>query len=191
MANRRRTILLLLLSVALFLVFVCLYDRPGPQDSEPVAAKTNAGVGPKTTSGRPVREDRAAAELRRLPSDPAVPEWINRTAKKRDSSSPWPPNTIFQEGLGLIEAGNYVQARACFQQLINQTARSPLIPYAFLGIAECYRLEGGESLPQAGIQFKDFVVFYPNHELTPYARQRFAELEPFVKAARRRPATKP
>ncbi len=193
MRNRRNpTIFTLALSVLLLLVFVYLHNRPGAQESEAIAEKVKQGALPKGTPDRrdlrSLYESQSAGVFKPLKDSPGA-EWINRAAKKRDSASPMPPDILFREGLGLVQIGEYRQARVSFQKLINRHPGSPLIPYAFLGIAEAYRLEDGgrDNLQQAGIQYRDFLVFFPNSELAPYARNRLAELEAFIKARHSRP----
>jgi len=183
-------IIILIIAAPVVIITNYLLDLRTGQESEAVTPETKQEV-----VGEDISAQRSAEAIPKRPSSEVprsmvvgeTPQWIKTAAKKRDSSAPSPANILLQDGVGLLEIGQHREARKSFQKLINEHAGSQLLPYAFLAIAESYRLEGGDPLlAQAGTQFQDFLIFFPNHELAPYARERFTELEPVVKAERRR-----
>jgi hypothetical protein len=172
----RKALLAVLLLLALALL-VLYRGRPGPDGlsarSEPVGLTTRDGQGAlaspdrneQSGSSSPARRDRVAP-------------WIKKGEKKRDPDLDGRQLAWLGEGWGLIDGGNYVTARKRFQELINEHPGEPAVPYAFLAIAEAYALEGGEAnLRQACSQFRDFLIFYPNHPAVTLARVRLTELQ--------------
>jgi len=106
-----------------------------------------------------------------------VPPWernIEKRAPKIDSSQlAW-----LADGWRLVDEGEFVAARRRFQALINEHGGEPGIPYAFLAISEAFALEGDdENLRAAYDGFRDFLVFYPNHDLAAHASARVVELK--------------
>lgn len=89
-----------------------------------------------------------------------------------------PPDTeLFENGMESLEKNQYIKARLFFQTLINTYADSEYTPTAFLGIADSYYDEGGtENLLQAEAQYKDFLIFYPTHEMADDAQLKIAAI---------------
>jgi len=192
-----------IVSLILLLVGAYLSTRLDVFNSPPSGVKTVQETVPKAAPERErtVSQEQKLGPAVKAPSDLISPEWLNRAARKRNSLSPLPPDILFQEALGLIQIGEYEQARGCFRKFTREHTDNPLMYSAFLGIAESYRLEGetslrkaGSGIPgshrqegldhlrEAGLAYRNFFVFFPENELAPYARKRFAELEPVVKA---------
>lgn len=88
-----------------------------------------------------------------------------------------PDTTLFENGMKYLEKSQYIKARLSFQTLINTYPDSEFTPTAFLGIADSYYEEGGsENLLQAEAQYKDFLIFYPNHEMADDAQLKIAAI---------------
>jgi outer membrane protein assembly factor BamD len=88
-----------------------------------------------------------------------------------------PDTTLFESGMKYMEKNGYIKARLSFQTLINTYPDSEYTPIAFLSIADSYYKEGGtENLLQAEAQFKDFIIFYPTHEMADDAQMKIAAI---------------
>lgn len=88
-----------------------------------------------------------------------------------------PDTTLFENGMEYLEKSQYTKARLSFQTLINTYPDSEYTPTAFLAIADSYYNEGGtENLLQAESQYKDFLIFYPTHEMADDAQLKIAAI---------------
>jgi outer membrane protein assembly factor BamD len=88
-----------------------------------------------------------------------------------------PDKTLYENGMKFFEKSYYIKARLSFQTLINTYPDSDYTPAAFLAIADSYYKEGGtENLLQAEAQYKDFIIFYPNHEMADDAQLKIAAI---------------
>jgi len=86
-----------------------------------------------------------------------------------------PDKTLYENGMKFFEKNYFVKARLAFQTLIQTYPDSEYTPAAFLGIADSYYKEGGtENLLQAEAQYRDFIIFYPNHEMADDAQLKVA-----------------
>jgi len=88
-----------------------------------------------------------------------------------------PDATLFENGMKYLEKSQFIKARLAFQTLVNTYPDSEYTPVAFLSIADSYYREGGtENLLQAEAQFKDFIIFYPTHEMADDAQMKIAAI---------------
>lgn len=88
-----------------------------------------------------------------------------------------PDTQLFENGMRYLEKAQYLKARLAFQTLINTYPDSDYTPAAFLAIADSYYAEGGtENLLQAEAQYKDFLIFYPTHEMADDAQLKIAAI---------------
>lgn len=88
-----------------------------------------------------------------------------------------PDKTLYENGMKYFEKSYYIKARLAFQTLINTYPDSEYTPASFLAIADSYYKEGGtENLLQAEAQYKDFIIFYPNHEMADDAQLKVAAI---------------
>jgi len=88
-----------------------------------------------------------------------------------------PDKTLYENGMKFFEKSYFIKARLSFQTLINTYPDSEYTPSAFLAIADSYYKEGGtENWLQAEAQYKDFIIFYPNHEAADDAQLKIAAL---------------
>jgi len=86
-----------------------------------------------------------------------------------------PDTMLFENGMKFLEKHQYIKARLSFQTLINTYPDSEHTPASFLGIGESFYHEGGTtSLLQAEAQYKDFIIFYPTHEIADDAQMKIA-----------------
>jgi outer membrane protein assembly factor BamD len=76
-----------------------------------------------------------------------------------------PDKILFDRAIKNIEHGDYEAARLTLNTLINTYDTSEFLAKAKLAIADSWFREGGaHGLAQAEIEYKDFILFYPNME---------------------------
>ncbi len=86
-----------------------------------------------------------------------------KSAKLQRSVVP-PDKTLFERGSDYLEKSQYISARLSFQNLLNTYPDSDMAPLAYLRWGDSFYEEGGtENLLMAEDQYKNFIVFYPNH----------------------------
>lgn len=88
-----------------------------------------------------------------------------------------PDATLFENGMTYLEKNQFIKSRLSFQTLINTYPDSEYTPISFLSIADSYYREGGtENLLQAEAQYKDFIIFYPTHEMADDAQMKICAI---------------
>jgi outer membrane protein assembly factor BamD len=88
-----------------------------------------------------------------------------------------PDTQLFENGMTYLDKGQHIKARLSFQTLINTYPDSEFTPASFLGIADSYYQEGGtQNFLQAEAQYKDFLIFYPTHEMADDAQLKVAAI---------------
>ncbi len=86
-----------------------------------------------------------------------------------------PDMELYENGSRYLEKSQYIKARLAFQTLINTYPDSDYTPSAYLAIADSYYKEKGvEALLQAESQYKDFMIYFPTHEMADDAQLRIA-----------------
>jgi outer membrane protein assembly factor BamD len=76
-----------------------------------------------------------------------------------------PDKVLYDKAIHNIESGNYLAARLTLNTLINTYDTSEYLAKAKLAIADSWFREGdAHGLAQAEIEYKDFILFYPNME---------------------------
>ncbi|MDA2937443.1 outer membrane protein assembly factor BamD [Acidobacteria bacterium AH-259-A15] len=101
-----------------------------------------------------------------------------------------PDKTLFENGMEYLEKSHFIKARLAFQTLINTYPDSEYTPVAFLSMADSYYEEGGtENLLQAESQYKDFIIFYPTHEMADDSQMKIAAINVRLMRAPDRDAT--
>ncbi len=81
-----------------------------------------------------------------------------------------PDTTLFETGTEYLEKSQYIRARLAFQTLISTYPDSEMTPLSYFAMADSFYEEGGtENLLQAEDQYKNFIIFYPNHPKAPDA----------------------
>jgi outer membrane protein assembly factor BamD len=76
-----------------------------------------------------------------------------------------PDKVLFDRAVNNVEHGNYLAARLTLNTLINTYDTSEYLAKAKLLIADSWFREGdAHGLAQAEIEYKDFILFYPNME---------------------------
>lgn len=88
-----------------------------------------------------------------------------------------PDTQLFETGMEYLEKSQFIKARLAFQNLVSTYPDSDYTPASFLAIADSYYAEGGtENLLQAEAQYKDFLIFYPTHEMADDAQLKIAAI---------------
>jgi outer membrane assembly lipoprotein YfiO len=86
-----------------------------------------------------------------------------KSAKLQRSVVP-PDKNLFETGSDYLEKSQYIKARLAFQTLISTYPDSEMTPLSYFAMADSFYEEGGtENLLQAEDQYKNFIIFYPNH----------------------------
>ena len=99
-----------------------------------------------------------------------------KSADLQDAAVP-PDTALFENGMKYLKKNQFIKARLAFQTLINTYPDSEFTPISFLSIADSYYREGGTSnLLQAEAQYKDFIIFYPTHEMADDSQMKVAAI---------------
>ena len=86
-----------------------------------------------------------------------------------------PDQQLFETGMQYLEKSQFIKARLAFQTLVNTYPDSEHTPASFLAIADSFYKEAGTTnLLQAETQYKDFIIFYPTHEIADDAQMKIA-----------------
>ena len=86
-----------------------------------------------------------------------------------------PDQRLFETGMQYLEKSQFIKARLTFQTLVNTYPESEHTPASFLSIADSFYKEAGTTnLLQAETQYKDFIIFYPTHEIADDAQMKIA-----------------
>ena len=88
-----------------------------------------------------------------------------------------PDKVLFENGMKFFEKNQHIKSRLSFQTLINTYPDSEYTPVSFLSIADSYYEEAGkDNLLQSEAQYKDFIIFYPTHEMADDAQMKIAAI---------------
>jgi outer membrane protein assembly factor BamD len=88
-----------------------------------------------------------------------------------------PDKILFDRAISNIEHGNYLAARLTLNTLINTYDTSEYLAKAKLAIADSWFREGdAHGLAQAEIEYKDFILFYPNMEEAAESQSRICDI---------------
>ena len=173
MSSKRTAItcILAVLAFGLGLVLVLYHLRtPAPGRSRaPATIVSMEAAGSQPQAPRRSLRDRRPAGARKARQEvaSAASRYRERFAAKRASSfSPSKDRKLFDQALDLLDARSFEKARLTLQTLVNVSPDSPWTPAALVTIADSYLAQGGsENLLQAQANYKDFLIFYPSHEL--------------------------
>lgn len=106
----------------------------------------------------------------------------NKTSKLQASLNADEPHEgrdreLFEDALKEMQKKRYEQGRLLINTLVTTYGDSPLLSMAKLTIADSYYREGGSSnLVQAEAEYKDWLQFFPNHELAQDVLVKMAEI---------------
>jgi GWxTD domain-containing protein len=151
-----------------------------------VTAMAALQLGSGTHQNAPVQPSAhppAAIVSERVAPRAALPEKVLLAQAQTPGRQPAPPPTgqvqpdqiLYDRAVQNIDHGNYVAARLTLNTLINTYSGSSLLPKAKLAIADSWFREGGtRGRAQAEIEYKDFILFYPN---SPEANEAQAKLD--------------
>jgi outer membrane protein assembly factor BamD len=88
-----------------------------------------------------------------------------------------PDKVLFDRAINNIEHGNYLAARLTLNTLINTYDTSEYLAKAKLAIADSWFREGdAHGLAQAEIEYKDFILFYPNMEESAESQSKICDI---------------
>jgi outer membrane protein assembly factor BamD len=88
-----------------------------------------------------------------------------------------PDKVLFDQAINNIEHGNYLRARITLNTLINTYDTSEYLAKAKLAIADSWFREGdAHGLAQAEIEYKDFILFYPNMEEAAESQSKICDI---------------
>jgi outer membrane protein assembly factor BamD len=95
--------------------------------------------------------------------------------KKPPTGTLEPDKFLFERGTDNLNRKRWLVAREYFRQLVDSYPQSPYRAGAKLGVADSYLGErSGESFVLAANEFREFLNFYPTHELAHYAQFKLA-----------------
>lgn len=84
---------------------------------------------------------------------------------------------LFEDALKEMQKKRYEQGRLLINTMVTTYGDSPLLPMAKLTIADSYYREGGTgNLVQAEAEYRDWLQFFPNHDLAPEVLIKTAEI---------------
>jgi outer membrane protein assembly factor BamD len=88
-----------------------------------------------------------------------------------------PDKVLFDKAIKNIEKGQYLTARITLNTLINTYDTSEYLAKAKLAIADSWFREGdAHGLAQAEIEYKDFILFYPNMEEAAESQSKICDI---------------
>src|SRR5580693_5591589 len=88
-----------------------------------------------------------------------------------------PDKILFDRAIRNIEHGDYEAARLTLNTLINTYDTSEYLAKAKLAIADSWFREGdAHGLAQAEIEYKDFILFYPNMEEAAQSQSKVCDI---------------
>jgi outer membrane protein assembly factor BamD len=88
-----------------------------------------------------------------------------------------PDKVLFDKAVSNVEHGNYLAARLTLNTLINTYDTSEFLAKAKLLIADSWFREGdAHGLAQAEIEYKDFILFYPNMEEAAESQSKICDI---------------
>ena len=95
--------------------------------------------------------------------------------KKPPTGTPEPDKFLFDRGTDNLQRKRWIVAREYFRQLVDSYPQSPYRASAKLGIGDTYVGEhSAESYVLAINEFREFLNYYPTHELAYYAQFKLA-----------------
>lgn len=84
---------------------------------------------------------------------------------------------LLREGIIELQKNKYTRARLLFNTLINTYQDSSLLPVAKLALADSFYREGKfSSMNQAEVEYRDWLQFFPKHELADDVVMKIAEV---------------
>ncbi len=88
-----------------------------------------------------------------------------------------PDKVLYDKAISNIEHGNYLTARLTLNTLINTYDTSEYLAKAKLAVADSWFREGdAHGLAQAEIDYKDFILFFPNMEEAAQSQSKICDI---------------
>lgn len=103
----------------------------------------------------------------------------DKAAKKVESEAPRDgrDREIYVDGLKAIQKRRYEEGRILLNTMISTYDNSPILPLAKLLIADSFYREGGSSnLAQAEVEYREWLQFFPNHQLADDVLLKIADI---------------
>jgi len=89
-----------------------------------------------------------------------------------------PDKVLFDSAIDDIEKGRYERARLNLQVMMNTYDTSEYLAKAKLAVADSWQREGGaHGMAQAELEYKDFILFYPNMEEAAEAQSKICKMQ--------------
>ncbi len=84
---------------------------------------------------------------------------------------------LLQEGIRQLQDGRHTQSRLLLNTLVNTYPDSKFLPVCKLALADSYYREGStSSMNQSEIEYRDWLTFFPKHELADDVMMKIAEV---------------
>jgi outer membrane protein assembly factor BamD len=84
---------------------------------------------------------------------------------------------LLQDGISELQKDHFSRARLLFNTLINTYPDSSLLPVAKIALADSYYREGKfSSMNQSEVEYRDWLQFFPKHELADDVLMKIAEV---------------
>ncbi len=84
---------------------------------------------------------------------------------------------LLNEGIKEMQSGHYTKSRLLFNTLVNTYPDSPLTAASKLAIADGFYREGTfSSMNQAEVEYRDWLQFFPKHDLADDVTMKIAEI---------------
>jgi len=84
---------------------------------------------------------------------------------------------LFTEGIKEMQQGHLIRSRLLFNTLVNTYPDSPFLPVTKLAVADSYYREGSfSSMNQAEVEYREWLQFFPKHELADDVVMKLAEI---------------
>jgi outer membrane protein assembly factor BamD len=84
---------------------------------------------------------------------------------------------LFTQGVKEMQSGHLIRCRLLFDTLVNTYPDSPFLPVTKLAVADSYYREGSfSSMNQAEVEYRDWLQFFPKHELADDVTMKLAEI---------------
>jgi outer membrane protein assembly factor BamD len=100
-----------------------------------------------------------------------------KTKVASEEAQPGRDRQLLSEGIKEMQDGKYVKSRLLFNTLINTYPDSSLLSVTKLALADSFYREGTTStMNQAEVEYRDWLQFFPKHDLADDVTMKIAEI---------------
>lgn len=96
------------------------------------------------------------------------------TLQEKVASSQMPIDQVYRKGLELLAIRKFVDARQYFRVIEAQAPDSSFFAEAKLAIADSYFFDRSATYLEASVEYKSFMLHFPNHPSGDYAQYQYA-----------------